>query len=124
MKITTKADSFVILLEGMERFWAFQACLCVKVQDITDVIWNPERPEPGFPGIRMPGTGLPSLFHAGSFWRHSGWEFQYLKAREDGELIIKTKLHKYKTIRLTTSESTAFEVREWFNKYLATRNVA
>lgn len=124
MKITTKADSLVILLEGMERVWAFKACICLKVQDVTDIVWNPERPESKFAGFKVPGTGIPSLFHAGSFWRQSGWDFRYLKAREPGELIIKTQLHKYRSIHLTTTEATAFDVREWFNNFVNTKNIA
>jgi len=125
MKITTKANNLVILLEGFERLWALKAFICIEVKDITAVVWNTELPrqDRGI-GLRMPGTGLPTLFHAGSFWHQRNWDFYYIKDRDPGELIITTKLRKYHEIHLTTSEATAFEVREWFNVGLQTRTLA
>lgn len=125
MKITTKADSLVILLEGWERLWALKASLCLKAKEVANVVWNPYQPDlSGSIGIRAPGASLPFTFHAGSFRVKKGWEFRYLHLKEPGELIIRTNVKKYQTIRLSTDEQTAFEIREWFNAMQQQRNVA
>lgn len=126
MRITTKSNALVILLEGKERWWALKASICVQLDDVISVTWNPEKPDPKtFSGrIRLPGTSVPKVFHAGSFWSKSGWEFWYLHMAQAGELIITMDRTHYRIIRLSTDEATAFEVREWFNKKQQTRNIA
>lgn len=125
MKIVAKADRLLILLEGMERFWAAKAHILLQVNDVVSVVWNHELPvRPNGFYIRAPGTSVPSYFAAGSYMSGDAWEFWYLKRRTPGELIITTKLKKYRVIRLTIDESTAFTAREWFNSNQNMRNIA
>lgn len=125
MKVQTKANILVILPEGFERLWALKSKIALKSSDIQKIVWSPEAPQQlGLSGIRAPGTAIPGVFYAGSFFKKGGWEFWYLRMQQSGELVIKTKLHKYRAIRLSLDEATAFDVREWFNNSVKTRNIA
>lgn len=123
MRIETKGSQLVILLEGMERLWALKASICLKAEDVTSITWHEEKPAPPF-ALRAPGTGLPGVLCAGSFWRRSGWEFWYLRMRMPGFLVITTKGRRYKVLRLTTDEATGFLVRDWYSKHQRMRNIA
>ncbi len=126
MRVVTKGDSLVILLEGAERLWSLKASICVRATDIVKVQWSSKQPVIAISSfkLRLPGTSLPKVFYAGSFWKKAGWEFWYLKMRQEGELLVSTKLKRYHKIRLSVDEATAFEIREWFNKKRALRNLA
>lgn len=125
MKIMTKSNRLVILLEGTERFYALKASLCLGRDDISSVVW-----EEGYPlqkelgGFRAPGTAIPFTFQAGSYWRRQAWEFRYLRLKQQGQLVISTKLKKYSKIRLTTDEATAFDVVQWFNTIQEKRKIS
>lgn len=123
MKIEVKGQRLVVLLEGMERVWALKASICLQVEDVVGVQWFAERPSPPL-ALRAPGTGAPRLFYAGSFWRKNAWEFWYLRVRVPGFLVITSKNKRYKVLRLTTDEATAFLVRDWLNRHQQTKHIA
>lgn len=116
MKIATKNDHLVVLLEGAERFYALRATICVQKAAIVSVVWEADYPKQSeLGGFRAPGTAIPFVFQAGSYWHKRRWEFRYLRLREQGQLVITTTLSKYAKIRVSTDEATALTVVEWFN---------
>lgn len=123
MRIETKGQALVILLEGMERLWALKASMCIQVQDIKKLEWHDTTPKLPF-ALRAPGTGLPRVLYAGSFWRPAGWEFWYLHMRKPGYVVIETGGSPYKTLRVSTDEATAFMVQSWYTTHQQIRNIA
>ena len=125
MQITIKKSHVVVLLEGSERLYSLKAAICINGSDITSVKWYPGYPlQKELGGLRAPGTAVPFLFQAGSYWYKRTWEFRYLKFREQGQLVVTTVLNKYAKIRITTDESAALDVVEWFNTVKKQRKVA
>ena len=125
MKIVTKLDRLIILFTGMERFWALKTHIEVAADDINTITWNESLPKklPGF-YIKAPGTNIPLVFSAGSFWSKGGWEFWYLDKKKPGELIIATTLKKYKFIRLSTDSATALTIKNWLQNHQLTKDIA
>ena len=125
MKITTKQHLLVILLEGVERFYAMKAIICVGAENITSVKWDNLYPQQkDLSGWRAPGTAVPFKFQAGSYYYRRQWEFRYLKLRQQGQLVIHTKLKKYAIIRLTTDKALALGIVQWFNILKKQRKIA
>ncbi len=125
MKIRAEGTILRVRFTGMERFWALKSEQLIKVTDIVSVSWHKEYPPVGsFGGLRLPGTSLPFVIHAGSFWRRSGWELRHIQFSKPGYLVIETKLKRYRKIQLTTDEVTALEVVQWFNQARNTKNFA
>lgn len=115
MKIELTDEKLEIVLEGWERFWSLRGRISIEAKNITNVEWisgtvNRSR----LRGLRAPGTGLPWVFYAGSFYRKSGWEFWYLNVRKPGCLIITTNQKRYRVVRVTVSEELAQKVTGWF----------
>ena len=125
MQITIKKSHVVVLFEGPERLYSLKAAICINGSDITSVKWYPGYPlQKELGGLRAPGTAVPFLFQAGSYWYKRTWEFRYLKLREQGQLVVTTVLNKYAKIQITTDESTALALVEWFNTVKKQRKVA
>ncbi len=118
MKFILDDQQLTLKLERGEKAWALKKSITVNASDIINVEWvastvNTWR----LNGLRAPGTSLPGIFYAGSFYRKSGWEFWYLKVKKPGHIIITTSLKKYRVLRVSVSESEALRISEWFNNY-------
>lgn len=125
MKFLLETDKLELILEGKERAFALKRKITVPVDSVVNIEWvastvNTWR----LSGLRAPGTGIPGIFYAGSFYRKSGWEFWYLRVRQPGHIIITTNLKRYRVLRVSVSEDQALNVREWFNAYQKTGKIA
>lgn len=125
MKFLLETDKLEVILEGKERALALKRRIEVPAESVVNVEWvastvNTWR----LSGLRAPGTGLPGIFYAGSFYRKSGWEFWYLRVRQPGHIIITTNLKRYRVLRISVSEDQALRVREWFNIHQKTGKIA
>jgi len=67
--ITVDGDVLDIQMQGMHRFAALKSNLRVPLRDIREVRHDPERAKRFFPGLRMPGTHLPFVYTAGTFYQ-------------------------------------------------------
>ena len=87
MQITIKKSHVVVLLEGSERLYSLKAAICINGSDITSVKWDPGYPlQKELGGLRAPGTAVPFLFQAGSYWYKRTWEFYKNTWRTPGRL--------------------------------------
>jgi hypothetical protein len=63
-------DADLILhVQGMDKLWAFKSQLCIPLQNITGVRLDQEVVKEWIHGIRMPGTSLPGVITAGTFYQ-------------------------------------------------------
>jgi hypothetical protein len=125
MKLLLDEEKLEVVLNSKESIFALKRRIIVPIESVVNVEWiastiNTWR----LSGFRAPGTSLPGIFYAGSFYRKSGWEFWYLRVRRPGHIIITTNMKRYRVLRISVSEKQALEVREWFNNYKSTGNVA
>ncbi len=125
MKFLLDEATLQLELEGKECAFALRRKIIVPAESVVNVEWvastvNTWR----LSGLRAPGTGIPGIFYAGSFYRKSGWEFWYLRLRQPGHIIITTNLKRYRVLRVSVSEEQALKIREWFNTYQKTGSIA
>ncbi len=67
--ITVTDDALEIEVRGMHKLWALKSTLRIPLADIEDVRHDPERASKAFPGLRLPGTHVPMLYTAGTFYQ-------------------------------------------------------
>ena len=95
MKANVGKDSLDITLEGLEKVWALKGSLNVPLEHIVHA--DARQPESSLLDLRIPGTHLPGIIRAGSYYcRRSGgwqWEFWYLTRLEP--LVIELKGEHY-----------------------------
>ena len=71
-EVCLSQDKLVVEMQGWEKFWAFKSRLEFPFSHVTGV-------RPGtnerVGGLRLPGTHLPGVITAGSYWKASEWTF-------------------------------------------------
>ena len=72
-------------VQGTDKLWAFKSSLEVPLIHITGVRTDPEAASGWYHGIRMPGTNVPGVITAGTFY-------------QDGKRVFWDVHHPEKTI--------------------------
>ncbi len=63
-------DGHVLVeVQGMHRLWALKSTLRVPLSDIVSVKHDPERATRAFPGLKVPGTHIPTVYTAGTYYQ-------------------------------------------------------
>ncbi|MEW2098642.1 hypothetical protein AB0882_20445 [Streptomyces sp. NPDC012485] len=63
-------DNLVVVMEGLDKFWAFKSCLTIPLANVRGATVDPGIAT-DFKGIRAPGSHLPGVIIAGTF-HHDG----------------------------------------------------
>jgi hypothetical protein len=58
-----------IQVRGMHKLWALKSSLRVPLSDVRSVRHDPERARRIMPGLRMPGTHIPAVYTAGTYYQ-------------------------------------------------------
>ncbi|MGA8309595.1 MAG: hypothetical protein WB755_06170 [Terriglobales bacterium] len=65
------ADGKLILhVRGADRLWAFKSSLEIPLAHIAEIRADPSVAHGWYHGIRMPGTNIPGVITAGTFYQH------------------------------------------------------
>jgi hypothetical protein len=67
--IEVDGDSLDIQVQGGHKLWALKSSLRVPLSDVVSVRHDPERASTAMPGLRMPGTHVPFLYTAGTYYQ-------------------------------------------------------
>ncbi|MDB4940130.1 MAG: hypothetical protein JWO40_555 [Candidatus Doudnabacteria bacterium] len=67
--------SLEIIIEGFDKVWALKSRMSIPLAHIQSVIYNPEIAHGWWHGLRLPGSNLPGVLTAGSFYQHKEWAF-------------------------------------------------
>lgn len=70
VKVTREDGGFVFEVEGADKFWALKSRLVIPAGDIRAARRDPAVVK-GWKGLRLPGTEIPGLLTAGTFY-HDG----------------------------------------------------
>jgi hypothetical protein len=69
VKIELDGEVLEIQVQGMHKLWALKSSLRVPLSDVRDVRHDPERARRVIPGLRVPGTHIPYVYTAGTFYQ-------------------------------------------------------
>src|ERR1022692_4464971 len=56
-------------VEGMDKVWAFKSQLSIPLKHITSIRLDQEVAKEWFHGLKMPGTAIPGIITAGTFYQ-------------------------------------------------------
>src|SRR5262245_53841603 len=105
MQITLEDDKLILTLEGVERLWA------VKLGPITVPRAHVVRAETALPRttwkeLRAPGTLVPGVIKAGTYYTTRGKEFWYaVRSRKDNPLTIELTDASYRRLVVTIDDA-------------------
>ena len=120
MRLVTQANQIVLKFEGIEQLYALRRQLTVQKSSVVSAEYIAVFKDWQKIELRLPGTFLPGVILAGSFYTSNGWDFIYgLKPRGwtrptlHGVLVIETPKQRFRRIIVTVSETQANEVKQW-----------
>ncbi|MCT7986305.1 hypothetical protein NG796_23825 [Laspinema sp. A4] len=110
MKLNLMDDTLQIELDFWEQFWAFsfEKVLTTPLSHIVNV--STEEPKSNWAEIRAPGTFLPGVIKAGTYYNTGGKEFWYV-TRDKDYLTLELRDEPFKRIILTIDNAL-----DWANR--------
>ena len=67
--ITIADDALHVEVQGMHKLWALKSRLSVPLADVMSARQDPERASRAFPGLKVPGTHIPTVYTAGTYYQ-------------------------------------------------------
>jgi hypothetical protein len=106
--ITKQDGNFIFNVHGMHKLWAFKSQLTIPQENVLDAHQNLESIK-GWQGWRAPGTYIPSIITAGTFYKEGNKIFWDV-ANKDNCIIVELKDEDYKQLIIEV-ENTAEAIR-------------
>jgi len=75
VRISIVGDHIHIDVEGWDKLWAFRSQLDIPVAHIRSVRIDPDAATGWWHGLRMPGTQIPGVITAGTYYQSEGAVF-------------------------------------------------
>lgn len=73
--VSVEGDRVRFDVDGWDKMWALKSRLEIPLAHITSVRVDPEPARGWWHGFRMPGTQIPGVLTAGTFYQHDGAVF-------------------------------------------------
>ncbi|HWG51875.1 MAG TPA: hypothetical protein VN677_01110 [Gemmatimonadaceae bacterium] len=73
--VSVEGDHVRLEVQGWDKVWALKSQLDIPLANILSVRVAPEEARGLWHGIRMPGTQIPGVIIAGTFYQHDGAVF-------------------------------------------------
>ncbi|MEO6128561.1 MAG: hypothetical protein ABIP30_09470 [Ferruginibacter sp.] len=94
--ISKENDSFIFNVNGMHKLWAFKSQLTIPTDNIINAHQDIESIK-GWHGWRAPGTSIPSIITAGTFYK-DGNKIFWDVANIENCIIVDLKDEDYKQL--------------------------
>jgi len=107
--VTYKIENTTLHLnvEGMDKFWAFKSELTIPLEHITAVRTDTEIVKKWWHGLKLPGSNLPGVITAGTFYqdgRRVFWDIHHPEAA----VVISLTHEKYSELVVEVKDPAAF----------------
>jgi len=110
-------DTVVFEVRGLDKLWAFRSRLYIPLAHIRHVRVDPEAARGWFHGLRLPGTSLPGVLTAGTFYfvgKRVFWDVHHadrtivVELQDDryDELVVEVRNPEDASARLMTAVTT------------------
>lgn len=67
--IELDGDVLDIQVQGAHKLWALKSSLRIPLADVRSIRHDPERASRAWPGLRVPGTHIPFVYTAGTYYQ-------------------------------------------------------
>lgn len=95
--ITRQGDDYHFEVEGWHKLWSLKSQLRIPIENVLRAYQNPEELK-GFKGIRAPGTHIPSLITAGTYYPLEGGKIFWDVVNQENAIIIELQDDNYKKL--------------------------
>ena len=96
VSVTKKANNFHFEVEGLHKIWALKNQLIIPAPNVVKA-YQDESELSGWKGWRMPGTHIPFLITAGTYYKNGERTFWDV-VNQENSIIIKLKDERYQKL--------------------------
>jgi hypothetical protein len=68
-------DKLVLHVKGADQLWALKSSLEIPLEHVAGIRADPEVARGWFHGLKVPGTNIPGVITAGTFYQHGNFVF-------------------------------------------------
>lgn len=97
-------------VQGWDRLWALRSRLEIPVEHIHSVRIDPEPAKGWWHGLRLPGTQIPGLLTAGTFFQDGDWVFYDVHDPEN-TIVLELDHEHYKRLVIEVADPAAAVAR-------------
>ena len=97
-------------VQGWDKLWALRSRLEIPVEHIHSVRIDPEPAKGWWHGLRLPGTQVPGLLTAGTFFQNGDWVFYDVHDPEN-TIVLELDHEHYKRLVIEVSDPAAAVAR-------------
>ena len=108
--ITIEGDRIRFEVEGWDKLWALKSQLEIPIDHIDDVRADPEPARGWWHGFRMPGSQIPGVLTAGTFYQSDGAVF-YDVHDPEGTIVLDLNHEHYKRLVIEVEDPQAAVAR-------------
>jgi hypothetical protein len=119
VKVSIQDSRVIFDVQGLHKVWAFKNRLEIPLAHIKRVHADPNIARAGWKGVRMPGTHLPGVIVAGTFYRgkkRSFWDV----SRSERAIVVELADERYDELVIEVDNPSA-EVERLESRVTATR---
>lgn len=93
-------------VQGWDRLWALRSRLEIPIEHIRAVRVDPEPAKGWWHGLRLPGTQIPGLLTAGTFYQDGEWVFYDVHDPEK-TIVLELDHEHYKRLVIEVADPAA-----------------
>lgn len=105
VKIEKKDNQFIFEVQGLHKLWAFRSQLTIPVENVIHAYPN-EKSLNWINGLRMPGTHIPGLITAGTYYVKDGTIFCDV-ANPQKSIVVELQDESYKRLIIEVDDPQA-----------------
>lgn len=106
VEISINGDRARFEVEGWDKLWALKSQLEIPLDHILSVRADPEPARGWWHGVRLPGTQIPGVLTAGTFYQHGGAVF-YDVHDPEGTIVLELDHEHYTALVIEVADPSA-----------------
>ena len=99
-------DKLVLNVEGADKLWALKSSLEIPLQHVISVKADPEAAKGWYHGLRLPGTNIPGVLTAGTFY-HDGQRVFWDVHHPEKTIVVELRDERYNQLIVEVADPAA-----------------
>jgi hypothetical protein len=104
--LSISGDRLVLDVRGADKLWALKSSLEISLAHVTEIRADPAIAQGWWHGLRMPGTSLPGVITAGTFYQ-DGKRIFWDVHRPENTVVIELKDERYNELIVEVADPEA-----------------
>jgi hypothetical protein len=104
--LSISAENLVVRVRGADKLWAFKGSLEIPLAHIAEIRADSARGRGWGHGLRLPGTNIPGVLTAGTFYQDGKRVFWDVH-KPDNTVVIKLKDERYNELIVEVADPKA-----------------